>query len=511
MDSQLAMGNHNLATTLGKSIKRITMELRAQPGKQTDFLNSLADIVIYGGAAGGGKSYGLLLEMLRHYRNPNFVATIFRRTSAQFTRAGGLWDESEKMYAQIPGAVPKVSDHTWSFPHPTDPKRTGAVIQFAHLEHEKDKLNYAGAQIPLIAFDEVTHFSESQFIFLMSRNRSADCGFRPYIRATTNPERDSWVRRWIDWWIGDNGLPIPERSGVLRYFIRIEGEMYWEDSNGVSSPEALLAEYGAAAGITMIEQIKSFTFIPSKLTDNKVLMDNDPAYLGNLAAMDRMSKQMLLDGNWDVKPESGMFFRREWVTEMEYPPARLTSVRYWDTAASEPTQEYPDPDWTVGLLMGRCQEGLYWILAMKRFRKKSAGVQKEIFDTATNDGTGIRVCVEEDPGGAGKSVGDTYMRMLSSFDSRRRKVTKDKLTRFLPFSAACENGQVRIIKGIWNEDLYRELENFVGDDTGHDDIVDTCSGAYNELDGKMGIMTTSMTIPLDGMGKSNMFDINIGL
>ena len=127
------------------------------------------------------------------------------------------------------------------------------------------------------------------------------------------------------------------------------------------------------------------------------------------------------------------------------------------------------------------------------------------------DGKGIRVCLEQDPGAAGKSEADNLLRLLSSFDSRRRKVTKDKVTRFLPFSAACENGMVKVVKGDWNEAFYSELENFIGDDTGHDDIVDTCSGAYNELEGNMGTMTIALDIPMSGIGKQNMFDINRGL
>lgn len=486
-------------------------ELKPQEGKQTDFLNTKADICFYGGAAGGGKTFGLLLEMLRHYRNPNFVATIFRRTSAQFTRAGGMWDESQKIYSQIPGAEPKVSDHSWTFPHPTNKDLKGATIQMAHLEHDKDKLAYQGAQIPLVCFDELTHFTEAMFVYLMSRNRSANCGFRPYIRATTNPERDSWVKRWISWWLDDEGYAIEERSGVIRYFIRLEGEMIWEDSNGVSSREALFAQYGEAAGYDSPDQIKSFTFIPSKLSDNKLLMKNDPSYKGSLLSMDKLQKALLLDGNWNAKAESGTYFQRAWVDEVDFPPARLTSVRYWDRAATEVSNENPDPDWTVGLKMGICNEGYYWVLGMERFRKKPLGVQQGIVRTANLDGKGVRICLEEDPGGAGKSDVENLLRLVSSFDSRRRKVSKDKVTRFLPFSAACENGMVKVVKGDWNEAFYTELENFIGDDTGHDDIVDTCSGAYNELEGKMGSLTIAIDIPMSGVGKTNMFDINRGL
>ena len=86
----------------------------------------------------------------------------------------------------------------------------------------------------MIGFDELTHFSRSQFLYMLSRNRST-CGVRPYMRATTNPDADSWVADFIAWWIDqDTGLAIPERSGVVRYFTTISDEVIWGDSRGAA-------------------------------------------------------------------------------------------------------------------------------------------------------------------------------------------------------------------------------------------------------------------------------------
>ncbi|WP_234891282.1 terminase large subunit domain-containing protein [Sinorhizobium meliloti] len=181
--------------------------IRPQPGPQTAFLVSPADIAIYGGSAGGGKTWALLMEPLRHIANPQFGA-VFRRSTVQVRNEGGLWDESEKLYPAI-GASPKEHVLQWSFP-------SGASVSFAHLEHDKTVLNWQGSQIPLVCFDELTHFSAKQFWYMVSRNRSMS-GVRPYIRATCNPDADSWVAELISWWIDqDTGLPIPERAGVLR-------------------------------------------------------------------------------------------------------------------------------------------------------------------------------------------------------------------------------------------------------------------------------------------------------
>ncbi|WP_082342405.1 MULTISPECIES: phage antirepressor N-terminal domain-containing protein [unclassified Shinella] len=121
--------------------------VRPQPGPQTNFLASPADIAIYGGSAGGGKTWALLMEPLRHIANSQFGAVFFRRTLVQVRNEGGLWNESEKLYPCL-NAKPKVApDLSWTFP-------SGSSVSFAHLEHDKTVSNWQGSQIPLICFDD---------------------------------------------------------------------------------------------------------------------------------------------------------------------------------------------------------------------------------------------------------------------------------------------------------------------------------------------------------------------
>jgi hypothetical protein len=159
------------------------MDFQAQPGPQQDFIATSADIAIYGGAAGGGKTYALLLEPLRHMDNSQFGAVIFRREAVQIMNEGGLFDTSYPIYSEL-GGHPKLSPQTvWTFP-------SNASIRFAHLHNEHDVNDWQGAQIPFIGYDELTHFTEQQFWYMLSRNRSM-CGVRPYIRATCNPDAKS--------------------------------------------------------------------------------------------------------------------------------------------------------------------------------------------------------------------------------------------------------------------------------------------------------------------------------
>lgn len=271
--------------------------IKPQKGYQMMALSSVADIVIGGGAAGVGKTFTLLLEPLRHKDVKGFGAVIFRRTYTQIRSEGGLWDASKKIYSLVSGAKPKESSYEWFF-------GKSSKLKFSHLEYEKNIYDWQGSEIPLIGFDELTHFSKSMFFYLLSRNRST-CGVAPYVRATCNPDPDSWVAEFISWWIDpETGFPIPERQGVVRYFVR-DGESYiWGDSKKEVAEKAkyyLEPLIEGAKGLAKYEDfIKSVTFIGGSIYDNAELLKVNPEYLGNLASQSDEEKSRLLHGNWKV-------------------------------------------------------------------------------------------------------------------------------------------------------------------------------------------------------------------
>jgi phage terminase large subunit-like protein len=314
--------------------------IKPQKGPQETFLSSPADIAIYGGAAGGGKTWALLLEPLRHVHNGEFGAVFFRRTTVQVRNEGGLWDESMKLYPLL-GASPKEHVLSWDFP-------SGATISFAHLEHDKTVLNWQGAQIALICFDELTHFSESQFWYMVSRNRSMS-GVRPYIRATCNPDVDSWVAGFVSWWIDqETGLAIPERAGVLRWFVRVNNTLFWADT-----ADELRERFPETSP-------KSATFIPARLSDNAALMAADPGYLANLMALPQVERERLLGGNWKVRAIAGLFFKREWFKRYR-PGDEPNALRVYLTSDHAPT-ESEDNDPTACRVWGVDPNGDVWML-----------------------------------------------------------------------------------------------------------------------------------------------------
>lgn len=265
-----------------------TIEFGPHPGPQERFLSSSADIVIYGGARGGGKSFALLIDALRHIEVPGYRHVIYRRTSEEITKPGAMWDESSRIYPLF-GGSPRVSKLEWVFP-------SGAVISFGHCEHVQDLEKHKGRQFAGLGFDELTGFEEVQFWLLMGSNRSV-CGVRPFVRATCNPVPNSWVADLIAWWIGEDGLAIPERAGVVRYFVRVNDVLQWADS-----AEEISEKFGA----DLVP--RSLTFIPAKLFDNPSLMET-PEYLASLQSLPEIERRKHLDGNW--KAHEGGIIKKE--------------------------------------------------------------------------------------------------------------------------------------------------------------------------------------------------------
>jgi len=136
------------------------MDIKPQTGPQTDFLSCKADIAIYGGSAGSGKTHAMLLDPLRHINAcPEGGAVYFRKTTTQIRGEGGLWDEAKNLYRPLGGVARESPSMDIIFPNPKNKSKAGFKITFSHMQHEKNKYDYQGAQIPVIYFDELTHFS----------------------------------------------------------------------------------------------------------------------------------------------------------------------------------------------------------------------------------------------------------------------------------------------------------------------------------------------------------------
>lgn len=425
------------------------MKIAPQPGKQTEFLASKADIVFYGGQAGGGKSYGLLLGAVRHYYNSKFNSLILRRTTKQLTIVGGMWDKACEIYSLIGG---KQNSTALKITFPTSMQ-----VQFSHMEHEKDKYNYQGAELPFIGFDELTQFTESMFWYLLSRNRSMS-GVPGRVFATCNPDPDSWVRDFIDWWIDDKGFIIEERSGIVRWFIRIDNDIIWGDSK-----EELTNKYSDCMP-------KSFTFISASIYDNKILMEKDPSYLASLKALPLVDRMTLLDGNWNFRA-AGNFFKREWFEVVDSAPINAQSIRHWDMAATEGGGAS-----TSGAKLSRDANGVFYLENMIDEKYSAGKVKTLIKNTATQDGVKCTVGLKQDPGQAGKAQFGDYVSFLAGFTIHKELESGSKEIRAKPVSAQAEHGNLKLVRGIWNEAFLKDAVAFPN---GPKDKIDALSGAFS--------------------------------
>lgn len=450
------------------------VRIAAQPGSQERFLSSRADIVFYGGEAGSAKTSALVLEGLRNHDVKKSGAIIFRRTSPQLEGPGSLWELMREWYPHL-GARTKASPVLKAtFP-------SGATVQLGHLQYEGNKEDHQGKGYSLIGFDELPHFTETQFWYLYSRCRSTS-GIKSYIRATMNPDPDSWVKKLILWWLDANGeYADPAKSGVIRWFYRIDNELEWADTAEelIARHPEMVDDNGDCIWPT------SFTYILGRLADNKILLAKDPGYRARLMALPLVERERLLGkgagGNWKIKPAAGLYFRRAWFKFVDRIPDDLVLVvRGWDKAATQVDADNPDPAWTRGVKMGVTKSGRFIILDVASTRGSPGSVLEFMRATAERDGRKVKVLVWQDPGQAGKVDRDLMKGILAGYRVESEVARENKVTYAGPLSTQVEAGNVDLLIAPWNDEFITEGERFP--EGKHKDQIDAASRAFMGVD-----------------------------
>ena len=233
-----------------EQLKDAKVVFSANEGPQTDFLAADEKDVLYGGAAGGGKSYAMLVDPLRYAHKKAHRALILRRSMPELRE---MIDKSRELYPQaFPGAKFREVEKLWNFP-------SGAKIEFGFLERDADVYRYQGQAYSWIGFDEITHLpTEFSWNYLASRLRTTDPEIKTYLRCTANPGGSGahWVKK-----------------------------RYIEPSE---SNKSFLGEDGLTR-----------KFIPAKLQDNPYLA-KDGVYEQMLKSLPPIQRRQLLEGNWEV-------------------------------------------------------------------------------------------------------------------------------------------------------------------------------------------------------------------
>lgn len=386
--------------------------------KQAEFLACFDREALYGGAAGGGKSDALLMAALQFVDVSGYAAILFRRTYADLSLPGALMERARDWLA---GTKARWSDKekTWHFP-------SGASLTFGYLDTANDRYRYQSSEFQFIGFDELTQFPETDFRYLFSRLRKLTTSQVPLrMRAASNP------------------------GGMGHEWVR----------------QRFLTE-GASQGRV---------FVPARLSDNPHL--DREQYVTSLNELDPITRAQLLAGDWTVRA-GGSIFQREWFPFVDAAPAGLRLTRFWDMAATEP-KPGRDPDWTVGLLMGRSADGMYYVLDVRRLRARPQGVESLVKQTAEMDGHSVPIRLEQEPGSAGKSMVDRYIVMLAGWAVMGERATGSKVTRASSLSSQAEAGRVLLVRAAWNGPFLDELEAFPNGS--HDDQVDAAAGAFHFL------------------------------
>jgi len=443
-----------------------------------------------------GKTYTSLLIALKFMQHPRATGVIFRRNSKMITSPGSIWHEAVNLYTTIfPNLKIRAQALELVFPN-------GALLKFSHMQHASDMYNHKGGQYSLVIFDEATDFEEEMVVYLLSRMRNAYVNYTPQMFLMTNPDYNSFLRHWIqDYYLDSRGIPLEERAGHKRFFFRQGNSMLWYDT--LEEAEFVHGE-GAESGIS------SFTFIGANCRDNPPLLKAQPDYISRLMNQTRVEKERLLDGSWFARQEASGFFKREWCGIVPFRNFNAAKrVRAWDLAFSLPSEQYPNPDWTRGVLMSKSENNVYTVEDMKGMRKRVHDVEDLIFNTAYEDGFSTIVSIPLDPAAAAGAYAKDLQRRLSEkgFIVRLSKPVKSKVTRFAPFSAVAQGGFVQVVEGDWNKEFFDELEIFDGDRYKKDDQADVCSDAFL-------LLNKDLVIPhmnLQDLSASNPFNFsNLG-
>lgn len=442
-------------------------QLALHPGAQTRFAMTPSDLAVYGGAAGGGKSFGLLYEFFRHMQNPAYRGVIFRETTTEIKRPAGLWETAYDMFVPL-GARPRESASYLDFTWPS-----GSKLQLSHLDKPA---SWQGSGVAYFGFDEITEFTARQFWYVaLSRGRTLS-GVRPYVRATCNPDPDSFVRELIDWWIGEEGFPIEPRCGRLRWFYRIEDRLYWYDQK----QEAIDAHPEMRNPVNG-EPIapKSLTFIPAKLEDNPTLELANPEYRAGLMALDRVSQERLVKGNWNVRESAGEVFQRAkavLVDREEVPADNKVTIRYFDKAG---TKEGTGAR-TAAVRMSRDYQGRYWVEHTSAKRMNPVERNLWMLALAKGDPEGTVFWMEQEPASSGKESAQESVRQFAPLEAYYETSTGSKLERARGLAAQWHAGNVYVVKAGWTEGYLDEMDRFDGKH-GLMDLVDASSGAFHKL------------------------------
>lgn len=390
--------------------------------KQWAFLSDPRKEVLYGGAAGGGKSVALLAAALMYAHIPGYSALLLRRTLPDLVQPGGIIPMSHSWLSGT-GAKWKEREKEWHFPG-------GGVIRFGYLETENDKYRYAGGEYSFIGWDEVTHIHEAAYTFLFSRLR----------QPVT---------------LGEQGVPLRVRA--------------------TANPGGIHGDWVRARFITTTDP--SRLFIPATFKENPHL--DAEQYAASLAELSPLERAQLEEGDWDITAQGTLFDPNK----IKIVKGRFTEdcrrVRVWDLAGGGEKS-----DWTVGMLVAMNADGVLRVEDVYREKVTSDRIEAAMKARAQLDGRAVPILIEQEPGSAGKAwIRHLRNNLLRGYVVTPQRPTGHKVDRAMLASALCSQDRIEFTEASWNRDVLKEWAQFYTEGA-NDDTVDTFAYATHWLVGK---------------------------
>ena len=412
--------------------------------------------LLYGGAAGGGKSVYLLAAALQYVDVPGYAGILFRKTFSDLMLPGALIPMSQQwlMGWMDKGLVQwKDKDKKYIF------HESGATLSFGYLENKDDHFRYQGAEFQFIGFDEVTHINPESYRYLFSRLRRKKGAPVPIrMRATANP------------------------GGVF-------GEYYYDRF--------------FVDNIDQTTNKRKRIFLQAGLDDNPHV--DEEAYRQALAELDPITRAQLEDGNWEIRPR-GDLFDKSWLLTINYLdiPKHTRWVRFWDLASIDPkyrkkTTNTRAPDWSVGFKLGMA-DGCYYVADIIKVQKAPGDLEEIIRNTAIADGYTCAIRMEEEGGASGAANIERYARVvLQGYNFAGIKPVVSKIERARPVAAAAQTGSIFVSNRCRSLlDLYAQLESFPNG--ANDDIVDALSGAFGYFRPGAGVIAVPVKRKFNDLG-----------
>jgi predicted phage terminase large subunit-like protein len=460
-----------------RSFDTSLFELRKSPfvphdptPRQTAFLMLECLEAFYGGAGGGGKSDALLMAALYYADVPGYNALIIRRNLPDLAMPSALMDRAHEWLGLRNDTHWDLGRKRWTF-------SSGATVTFGFLENVRDSDRYASAEFHFIGVDELTQFSEKQYLDLFARLRAPAClrcEFEKQYLLHSVMVHQQPVNKCTT--CAD--LKRQRRAAQRSRFSHLPAAHIPLRMRSASNPgnvghewvkRRFIRRHGAPPGDRL--------FVPARLDDNPFI--NREQYVKSLLNLDPVTRDRILKGDWEAHSSRGVL-KREWFEIVDTIPAELSLARYWDTAY----QKKKTSDYTVGLKYGISRDGIGYILHVGRTKGSPHEVETFIGNVAAQDSRSVRIILQQEPGSGSALWIDSMRRgVLLGYAVDADAVKGSKFERSQPFRAAAEAGNLKLLRGAWNEEFLDECEQFSPDEREyeHDDQVDAACGAFNVI------------------------------